>query len=636
MKKSTLLSALAVVFAFCLLLLYGTLSSSDFPRAISDHPSLNTSYWSSFDSLNQNRVLNGRGKFSLAQLPNYLNTLAGYGMQSLLSHPDYNQMGGMADSLPYLVEHYSWGQYDKLQVEWNEARLAEYPDSVGYGYYYHFKYWTGDPISWQGALCVYCPTTYTADSGKFLYQVQNVNHSPLHEPKYNYPNRGGYNNLYPQIGRKFRTRIRMAIDTTGCNVSLTDTVLDYRMSFEFYMGDSLPRIYRVYPRVCDFPLNLDFKEFWVEGQLDTSTHDLNFTGIDYAFYTTNQVKLYIDWVEYMDMEQAYPLVWNDSLKNITVAAIRTQCRELLASSGGGAIVGWSQSDEPWRMTYRAHGIVNDSLAADDSLRGHWPQTVLNVSGYKRPDHFINVAHPRVFDVNRYVFADPNLGPSHYLGSQVELDSLASMLSWSAQVCPDTVPLYYTGSVTYWPGDTRHPKRSEIFAQAFMALAYGAKGIHFYKYTSDTANGSQGLVDVNYSHNSAPFAEKWQAVRDVFTQLDSLGETLQDLILDTAYCAKNGGFQPPIDSVRFSESDTNFIEVGQFLDADTTYLILVNRRTNADRHITVKTELTGTWALRDLYTQERFVSSTGNFEWIPFDSGQGRVFKVEGFSDWTHD
>jgi len=63
-----------------------------------------------------------------------------------------------------------------------------------------------------------------------------------------------------------------------------------------------------------------------------------------------------------------------------------------------------------------------------------------------------------------------------------------------------------------------------------------------------------------------------------------------------------------------------------------YLILVNRRTDNDRHITVKTDKTGNWALCDIYTQEKFISSTGDFYAIPFDSGEGRVFRLEEFND----
>jgi hypothetical protein len=123
-------------------------------------------------------------------------------------------------------------------------------------------------------------------------------------------------------------------------------------------------------------------------------------------------------------------------------------------------------------------------------------------------------------------------------------------------------------------------------------------------------------------------EKFQAVSDVFAQVDSLGSTLSSLTLVHAGCAKDGGFHSPVTDISFEESDTDYIEFGQFTYGGSDYLILVNRRTDADRHVTVNTNKTGAWALRDLYTQERFVSSTGDFEWIPFDSGQGRVFKVE--------
>jgi hypothetical protein len=143
-------------------------------------------------------------------------------------------------------------------------------------------------------------------------------------------------------------------------------------------------------------------------------------------------------------------------------------------------------------------------------------------------------------------------------------------------------------------------------------------------------------------DSGGYNEKWLAVQEIFAQLDSIGDTLLGLKRRTAFCAKDGGYLLPLQQVYFEEEPgwaNAYIEVGQFTDTLTetqNYLVLVNRRTNADRHITVKTGLgpNYTYALRDLYTQERFISSRGEFYWIPFDSGQGRVFKLEQFSDWN--
>jgi hypothetical protein len=178
----------------------------------------------------------------------------------------------------------------------------------------------------------------------------------------------------------------------------------------------------------------------------------------------------------------------------------------------------------------------------------------------------------------------------------------------------------------------------------MALAHGVKGVSFAFYRSGFQGPiTYGLVDANYAHPEPIYNHKWQAVQDVFAQLDAIGGTLLGLKRRTAFCAKDGGYLSPINSICFEEEvpDSAWIEVGQFTDTLTEtqdYLILVNRRTNGDRHITVETDKTTTYALRDLYTQERFISSTGDFKWIPFEAGEGRVFKLEEFSsrDWEND
>jgi beta-galactosidase GanA len=72
-------------------------------------------------------------------------------------------------------------------------------------------------------------------------------------------------------------------------------------------------------------------------------------------------------------------------------------------------------------------------------------------------------------------------------------------------------------------------------QAYLALAHGAKGISYYLYRGPSDGAYQGLVDTSYQHTSPPYAEKWQAVHDVFAQLDSMGDTLLRLEREAAYC-----------------------------------------------------------------------------------------------------
>jgi len=180
------------------------------------------------------------------------------------------------------------------------------------------------------------------------------------------------------------------------------------------------------------------------------------------------------------------------------------------------------------------------------------------------------------DINVYPFKDPDS-----FGSQSELNSLADKLEEAYQSCQITadssIDLYYTGQVHKWykhETDTypqRNPEASEIYAETFIALAHGAKGITYYKYLSkfDYTNGDSiwGLVAPDYTHSDEIYAYKWQAVHDIFAQLDSIGGILQDLERDTAFCVFNDGQEAckdPIDSVYFAEDDGDYIEVGHGL------------------------------------------------------------------------
>jgi hypothetical protein len=57
---------------------------------------------------------------------------------------------------------------------------------------------------------------------------------------------------------------------------------------------------------------------------DTNT----FGCIKYSIYYFDNVELWIDWIEYMDMEQAYPLFADSATSAQTLAQINGQCGTL--------------------------------------------------------------------------------------------------------------------------------------------------------------------------------------------------------------------------------------------------------------------------------------------------------------------
>jgi len=227
-----------------------------------------------------------------------------------------------------------------------------------------------------------------------------------------------------------------------------------------------------------------------------------------------------------------------------------------------------------------------------------PLTPLKQDYYqRRPDLFVQVGRPPLVDTDPYVFK----GDSSYglPGSQQELDTLAKHLEDAYQACQidqdSSIEMHFTGQVfAKWNSassqyTSRHPTAAEIRVETGMALAHGAKGISFFtyrsSYNSTTGDSVLGLVNLQGEHPAGTsYDDKWQAVQDVFTQLDSIGDTLLLLDRRAAFCANEGGFLSPIDNVHFEEEesqDSAWIEVGQFYGpGNTDYLIIVNRRTDA--------------------------------------------------------
>ncbi len=616
--------------ALGILLLNGMLFGSDFPRGIYGQPEVpgTDTQWINFAALNQNRVWNYEHVWQNSNMQTYMERLSSQNLQAILRKGNWDSTYTNEDSIPYFVEYYSYGNYEKLQVDWDYTNaLSHLNNDYGSGYYF----FTHEAGTYEVEGSLLCPAGACA-AAKFatgLYLTMEVTDSvPLPllngEPVFDALDLG-----YAEHGRIFRTNLRAMINCTDTTVHDTDVVFKYDMLFSL-TGDSWEHHW-LFIRKEDFGGNFNFQEFAIE-----DTADSNYQSIRYDFYTTDKADIYVDWVEYMDKEQGYPLFSGDeNLRISTLEDIGAQCTDL--QNDYSNIANWAQSDTPHRATYAAHGVVNDYFDTTAALEGYWPQTPFAPDAAKRRcDHFVRVARPHVFDVYHYPYVTTGS-----LGDQDELDTLIAKLEWAYQTVQDTIPLAFTGQAHSFSHptepDLRNPHASEISAEAYIALAHGIKEITFYKYNSRFVGGEyadSGLVNTSFQHpEGTMFDEKWDAVQDVFNQLDTLGSCLLAMDRYAAYCAKGGVFQLPLQSIYFEDDDEDYIEVGQFTDASSdTFLIVVNRRTDYDRHISVFTNLSGQHVLRDLYTQEKFLSSSGDFEWIPFAAGQGRVFKMEPYID----
>jgi len=597
------------------------LPADDFFRGLYVPPQLpqDSAHWADFAALHPNRVWNYRfawgGKGGTEEM--YLDLVRRHGMQAILRNGNWNR------ERPYLVEHYSTGQYQQYQAEWDDRYALRRLDQEG-THYYFFDHPRGSasdryPGTWQALA--------RRDRAGLILRGPNetvdkkLKSTPLFmEPAFAWP--GQYR--YDKTGRGFRHRVRAMADTRGQD---SETVvfrlyLNYQRQFAPW---PIVRKDTLEIRVKDFAAPLEFQEFWLERFVTPAD---SMRSVFYEMDWPGKVDLWVDWIEVLDMAQAYPLFWNDSLQALTLDSITTQCLALEAKYPG-AIAGWAQSDEPDRATFRAHGIINAYLAPRGVAPTHTP---ILPHRKRRFDHFAQVAKVPVLDVDPYVFEAGN-----EVGDQAELSHLAEVLETGWRACRQQgIPLHFTGQAHRWidrgTEKLRHPRRSEIQVQAYMALAHGATGVTYWKYlTGYSADGtaSIALVDTNYSHAAAPFAEKWQAVHDVFLELKTIGDTLLTLTRETAFCAaEDPGYRAPLRRVLFQERGAPWIEVGQFRDsAGDPWLVLVNRRTEARRGIIVSLTESGPAELVDVYTGERFHAPRGTFPPILFEPGQGRVLKL---------
>ncbi|RJP73764.1 MAG: hypothetical protein C4524_13845 [Candidatus Zixiibacteriota bacterium] len=354
MKPASTLRPAAVIFAalLALFLAYGNLTSSDFPRGMYGCPySNNNGYWQSFDSLNVNLVYAGRswkgggGEYHYldsAALDSFLADLGRYGMGVVLEKGDWK--AGTDEPLPYWVQYYAYGQYNKLEVEWDSTTAADsLYDNKGDSYYY-FLHDPGAHVSYDlpsGGASLYCRKDSCQGTLGDLVIARGIYETilddPLWEPHLDFGKGGsGYNPNgmfgYYATGRTLVNRFRMAINnSTGLSSDVTIGKVLRVIHYSDSVHTDTIRHCNYYLKKGDFGADLQFKEF-----SDTLIVPPGYSMIYYYFYTWNTCDVYIDRIEYMDQEQAYPLFWSDSTRQIALDSIEAECERVMgiANSGG--------------------------------------------------------------------------------------------------------------------------------------------------------------------------------------------------------------------------------------------------------------------------------------------------------------
>jgi hypothetical protein len=210
-----------------------------------------------------------------------------------------------------------------------------------------------------------------------------------------------------------------------------------------------------------------------------------------------------------------------------------------------------------------------------------------------------------------------------------------------------------GPESCWELKLKLPTPYELECETNLALAYGAKGVLYWKYLDgvsiDDSSGCTTQVIIGLLDSDQNYTENWHWIKEkIGPYVDFLGELFYSLNWQGAGFHENvatvtGSF---IDSLKPAPGETlltTYAEVGFFKDdADTDYFMLVNRQCleNEDQNMIVyidnaKMGSEKMWYVIDQYSQDTTFTGAINGS-IPFtthlEPGEGKLFKLAPFSD----
>jgi hypothetical protein len=366
MPKKNLLSKIAafgLVVGFGLFLLYGQLSSSDFPRGLYGPPY--EDYWDHFDSLNVNRVWN-YGWWGNDNLDAYLTALGERGMRAVLrlASEEYS------DSTFYL-EKYSYGQYQIYEADWT------------YDYAYHKMEIEGDPEGFY--YFSHKDTNEVNDRGERVELPQPGGGSfwawrcdkdddsegiMLIGPRETADGEdalGGYKDQtdYPDRSdslRAFVTYVKAKADISQCHPDCTV----FQLQIKKKKSSTVTILKDTTFFASDFSSE-DWQEFEIEYDVpDGPNTEKGYFYVWYRMKWFDNCDFWVDWIKYMDKKRGYWLFYEDSngryvYRDSIFQAIAGQCRELEYLRDVGRNSRSMRPDDLLRSSFRAYFVINEFL-----------------------------------------------------------------------------------------------------------------------------------------------------------------------------------------------------------------------------------------------------------------------------------
>ncbi len=212
----------------------------------------------------------------------------------------------------------------------------------------------------------------------------------------------------------------------------------------------------------------------------------------------------------------------------------------------------------------------------------------------------------------------------------------------------------------WDGSSAHfwrrPTQAELWLQAFLALSRGAKGAYAYVYRSynDASLRSFGLVDNSTTRqkiNTPVYNRPYENVAQLNEHLAAVGAAILDDTVHIAFTWTGTAYKY-LKNITGDSTDGpsppnshRTIEVCIFKPRqnNNSYerFLLINRRCNRNSSgvwvnafpqnidVTLADSMpSGTYQIRDLYSNEHYISSDKIFRQIKILAGRGRVFELK--------
>jgi hypothetical protein len=369
--------------------------------------------------------------------------------------------------------------------------------------------------------------------------------------------------------------------------------------------------------------------------------------------------LYIDYVWVRDQYDYSLFVASDSLA--TYQSIRNDFSSIHLSNPARNF-SW-YGDEPRTNSLYSYSKVSSLGVQATSV----PLNGANAYYGSIPDlqQFKAVVSPNELIIDPYtILSGRDSASSGTYSIQGALDPLADYLRNGIVATNGTIPLWYCmqtcGDVNNLVEGLRNPTRNELFAEAYLGLAYGAKGFMYYVYptippwqnaTDYTVYGLVDLVDAGGNPTTDPHGYfvpnyKWNAVREIHNVLDVIGPTalgihwlnagavhrgqlanVSSVVLDARASDESG--------VEDSYPSETYVEIGIFdsTGSPNKYIMAVNRRVLSSEQrnlqITLSSSLTSQFLqVTDVYSGTRWAVARGASFTDLFQPGQGKLYRVE--------